>query len=110
MAGDSRVVIVSHDTRPARADVPSVLFAMPIETPTANSSGMLSSSAPPAAPRNTETMFAPPAAELIQYEMPERIAATGRTATGSMIDLPSRWKNFMGELHPEDRAVVIDGP
>ena len=55
-------------------------------------------------------LFAPPAAELIQYEMPERIAATGRTATGSMIDLPSRWKNFMGELHPEERAVVIDGP
>ena len=66
VAGASSVVIVNHDTRPARADVPSVLFAMPIETPTANSSGMLSSSAPPAAPRKADTVFAPPAAELIQ--------------------------------------------
>ena len=70
--------------------MPSDFFAIPIAMPTANSSAMLSSSAPPAAPRNAEKMlgFAPPS--LIQKLMPDRIAATGSTATGSMIDLPSR--------------------
>ncbi|GAA1653006.1 hypothetical protein GCM10009806_22280 [Microbacterium flavum] len=54
---------------------------------------------------------------MIQYEMPDRIAATGSTATGSMIDLPSRWKKFIRPLRgrvgrdvfPPEKTVVPFG-
>ena len=39
---DSRVVIMSHETSPARAGVPSVSSAMPIATPIAKSKGIWS--------------------------------------------------------------------
>jgi hypothetical protein len=105
VSGLSSVVTTSHDTRPASAEVPSDFSAMPSAMPTANSSAMLSSSEPPAAPRNVETTLGP-AAELIQYEMPDRIAATGSTATGSMIDLPSLCRNFIVLLQGGQGWVV----
>ncbi len=85
--GASRLVITSQDTRPARADVPSDFSAMPIATPTAKSNARLPTTARPAVVRNASTTFGP-AAPLIQLPIPTRIAATGSTATGSMIDLP----------------------
>ena len=47
-AGCRSLVIISQDTRPARPAVPSLSFAIPTATPTANSQDMLSISAPPA--------------------------------------------------------------
>ena len=56
----SRLVIISQETRPARADVPSLSSDRPTATPITNSHAMLSISAPPALTSRKPMLYSAP--------------------------------------------------
>ena len=59
-AGDNNVVIINHETRPARPAVPSLSSDIPTATPIANKIPMLSINDPPALIKNAApALFAP---------------------------------------------------
>ena len=57
---DSRFVIISQETRPARADVPSLSSDSPTATPMTNSNAIWSISAPPALTSRKPMLYSAP--------------------------------------------------
>ena len=86
---ESKVVTTSKATSPARAAAPFLSLESPKATPTANNIGMLSMIAAPALIKNAASwLFPPQPVGSIQYPIPIKIAAAGRTATGTIKALP----------------------
>src|SRR5699024_10772366 len=96
---DVRFVATKKPTSPLKATAPCLSLDNPIAIPTANSRPKLSSIDVPAISKNVPTIL-PSEKPKIQFPIPAKIAAAGKTATGNIKDRPRLCNLFIILLSP----------